>query len=89
MIHDEQWQKDMRDGVLAACQTNLCAVGLLNISIKEPIDHQRMNADTCHRTDGKCPTQRGYLQRQFTALVEVFERVNQKLNELRGGKRDV
>ena len=84
MISDKQWQQDMMDGVNAAFgghrvvgHENLCA------SIKKSIHHLRMQRDTQRRTGGKCPTQRGYLQRQYEALAGAFERLTKKINQSR------
>lgn len=80
MIPNNQWQQDMIDGTHAACMARkrgYGGAGLLRESVKEPIDHQRMDRDTFQRTGGKCPVQHGYLQRQYMRLVEMFEKLNQ------------
>ena len=81
MIPDRQWQQDMIDGVEAAHQANLIGpseVLQLLPSIKEPINHHQMDLDTCQRTGGACPTERGYLQRQFTKLAGAVEKLRTK-----------
>jgi hypothetical protein len=84
---DNQWKLDMTDGIVAASQAGLidkAEVGALHASIKKPIDHHQMDADTRQRTGGKCPTARGYLQRQYEALADVVRktfRSDQKPNQ--------
>jgi hypothetical protein len=86
---DNQWKLDMTDGIVAASQAgviNKVEVGALHASIKEPINHQQMDADTRQRTKGKCPTAQGYLHRQYGALAEVIRktfRSDQGLNQKR------
>lgn len=86
MIPDRLWQQDMTDGTHAACMAKKCGcggAGRLRESIKKPINHQRMYRDTFRRTGGKCPTQRGYLQRQFAKLAEAFKNLSEVTNQSR------
>ena len=72
MIPNNQWKLDMVEGVTAmAGVIDSDEIRRLRNSIREPIDHQRMQADTQERTGGACPIRRRYLQRQYKQLAEA------------------
>ena len=74
MIPSNQWKLDMMEAlsdVVWAGTITSEEVQALRASIQAPLREDLMNKDTAERTGGKCPTARGYLQRQFRLLAEA------------------
>lgn len=78
MLSAKQWKQDCFDGIVAAHLSKTIKVwegGKLRLSIKEPVDEVRMNADTRSRTGGACPMLRPSSCNQVGKLAEIFERL--------------
>lgn len=79
MLPNDRWKEVIFDVVVDVCmrrEVTINEAGKLRLSIKEPINEDRMNADTRARTEGRCPaimdTGHGYV-----ALTEAFATLNQ------------